>query len=344
MTPLAERLEVRLRTEGPMTVAEWMGACLLDPEGGYYATREPFGARGDFVTAPEISQMFGELAGLCLAQAWLDQGRPEPATVAEGGPGRGTLMRDLRRAIRAVPGLDRPPVLVEASARLRAVQAAALPDARHVAAADDLPDAPLLFVANELLDALPIRQFVRDGAAWRERVVTWDRGFAWALGPPVPRPDLWDAPEGTLVETCPALPATVEAVARRVARGGAALFVDYGHWRSQGDTLQALRDGAPADPLAAPGEADITAHVDFEAVARAAAPHCRVTPMTAQGPWLERLGIAARAEALARGLSGAALDAHVAAHRRLTHPEAMGDLFKVIALYPHGAPPPPGFA
>jgi SAM-dependent MidA family methyltransferase len=147
-----------------------------------------------------------------------------------------------------------------------------------------------------------------------------------------------------MVETCPALPAAVAAVARRVARGGAALWIDYGHWRSRGDTLQALRAHTPADPLEAPGEADLTAHVDFEAVALAAraVTGVSVTGMTAQGVWLERLGIGARARALARGLTGPALEAHVAAHRRLTHPAEMGDLFKVIALHPAGSPPPAG--
>ncbi|MBM2574840.1 SAM-dependent methyltransferase [Jannaschia sp. Os4] len=336
---LADVLAARIRADGPMTVAEWMAACLLHPSMGYYTTREPFGAKGDFVTAPEISQMFGELAGLCLAQAWLDQGRP-PAALAEGGPGRGTLMADLLRATKGVPGFPRAPHLIEASPRLRALQTEAIPAATHHDTVEALPDGPLLFVANELLDALPIRQAVRDGDAWRERVVTWDDGFALALAPPAPMPHLahHDVPDGTLVEWCPALPALIEAVGRRVARGGAALFVDYGHWRARGDTLQALRNGRPADPLAHPGEADLTAHVDFEAIARAAPPGTASTAMTTQGEWLERLGITARAQTLA------ARDVSVAAaHRRLTHPEEMGDLFKAIALHPEGTAPPPGF-
>jgi SAM-dependent MidA family methyltransferase len=344
---LRDLLLARIRAAGPITLAEYMGEALLHPRLGYYATRDPLGAAGDFTTAPEISQMFGELAGLCLAQAWLDQGAPGPVTLAEAGPGRGTLMADLRRAVARVPGLDGPPHLIEASPVLRAAQAGRLPDAVWHDRIDDLPEGPLLFVANEFLDALPIRQFVRAEGGWRERMVAaGEDGLAFAFGPPAPRPDLahHDVPEGTLVEICPALPACVEAVARRVARGGAALWIDYGHWRSRGDTLQALRGHAPADPLAAPGEADLTAHVDFEAVARAAraVPGVAVGTMVPQGVWLERLGIAARARALARGLSGAALETHLAAHRRLTHPAEMGDLFKVIALHPEGAPPPPG--
>ena len=338
---LGDRIAARIRATGPITVADYMAEALLDPRDGYYATRDPLGR--DFTTAPEISQMFGELAGLALAQAWLDQGRPDPVVLAELGPGRGTLLADALRAMRAVPGLPEAARvhLVEASPVLRAVQARTL--AAHAPVwhdrAETLPDAPTLLVANEFLDALPIRQHVRDGEAWRERMVALgDDRLAFALGPPVPVPELDHhvVPDGTMVERCPALPGIVATVAARVARGGAALFVDYGHWRARGDTLQALRAGRAVDPLDAPGTADLTAHVDFEAVARAAP---RASAMTAQGVWLERLGITARARALARG---AQADAVAAAHRRLTHPTEMGDLFKVIALAPPGAPLPPG--
>ena len=347
---LADRLAARIRADGPLTVADYMAEALLHPTLGYYTTRDPLGAAGDFTTAPEISQMFGECLGLCLAQAWLDQGRPDPVVLAELGPGRGTLMADAARAMARVPGLATAlrVHLVEASPTLRARQAEAL---AHLSptwhdTVDDLPEGPTLLLANEFLDALPIRQFQRDGDGWAERVVALQDGaLAFALAPAAPRPELerLDAPEGRLVEICPALPGIVGAVGARVALGGAAIFVDYGHWRSAGDTLQALRGHAPVDPLDAPGSADLTAHVDFEAVARAAAP-AQPSAMVAQGLLLERLGITARAQALARGLSGAALDAHVAAHRRLTHPAEMGDLFKAIALVPTDAPLPPGFA
>ena len=345
---LANTLRARIATSGPMTVAEYMAEALLHPTLGYYTTRDPLGRGGDFTTAPEISQMFGEMLGLCLAQCWIDRGRPR-GVLAELGPGRGTLMADATRAMGAVPGmLDALDLhLVEASPVLRAAQAKRLGDLspRWHDSAADLPEAPLFLLANEFLDALPIRQFVRDGMTWRERMVTVEADrLTLALGPPVPRPDLahHDVADGTVVETCPALPGIVAEVARRVAAGGAAIFVDYGHWRSRGDTLQAVRGHAPVDPLDGPGTADLTAHVDFEAIARAAAPS-DASAMVSQGVLLERLGITARAQALARGLSGAALDAHVAAHRRLTHPAEMGDLFKAIALSPAGAPPPPGF-
>lgn len=345
---LQDLLLARIAATGPMTVADYMADCLLHPVHGYYTTRDPLGAAGDFTTAPEISQMFGEMLGLCLAQSWVDQGRPAPFALVELGPGRGTLMADVLRVARAVPGFtDAAQVhLVEASAPLRAAQARAL--AGHAPKwhdhIDTLPDLPTFLLANEFLDALPIRQHVRDGAAWRERLVT-DLGgtLTFALGPPMPVPELAhiDAPDGTLVERCPALPGIIASIADRVAKGGAALFIDYGHWRSQGDTLQALRNHTPENPLAHPGEADLTAHVDFEAIARAADP-ARLSVMTRQGVFLERLGITPRAQTLARSLSGPALDAHIAAHRRLTHPSEMGDLFKVIALAPPSAPLPPG--
>ena len=341
-------LLARIAAGGPITVAEYMAEALLHPTGGYYTTRDPLGPSGDFTTSPEISQMFGELLGLALAQCWLDAGRPR-GVLAELGPGRGTLMADATRAMRAVPGmleaLDLH--LVEASPVLRDAQRTRL---GHLAptwhdTVDSLPEGPLFLLANEFLDALPIRQLVRAGEMWRERMVTEvDGRLGFALAPPVPRPDLahQDVPDGTLVEICPALPGIVGAVGARVGCGGAAIFVDYGHWRSRGDTLQALRAHRRVDPLDGPGTADLTAHVDFEAVARAAGP-ARASAMVPQGVLLDRLGIGSRAQVLAKGLTGAARETHVAAHRRLTHPAEMGDLFKAIALSPAEAAPPPGF-
>ena len=329
-----------------MTMADWMSACLLDPEAGYYTTREPFGTRGDFTTAPEISQMFGELVGLALAQAWVDQGRPEGAVLAELGPGRGTLMADALRAVAGVEGFPREVHLVEASPRLRELQVAAVPRAIHHDTLDDLPDAPLFLVANEFFDALPVRQFVRSGNAWRERMVRWAEGFEVALAPELPNTALEhrlaDTPEGAVVEVAQGAEAIAAEIGRRIAsRGGAALLIDYGGWRGTGDTLQAVRGHAPVDVLATPGEADLTAHVDFAPLARAAHP-ARASALTPQGVFLERLGVTARARALATRLSGPALESHVAAHRRLTHPEEMGDLFKVLGLTPPGTPPLPG--
>jgi SAM-dependent MidA family methyltransferase len=351
MTPLARLLAERIAAGGPLTLAEFMSECLLHPRHGYYATRDPLGAAGDFTTAPEISQMFGECLGLCLAQAWLDQGAPSPVTLAELGPGRGTLMADVLRATRRVPGFhDALSVhFVEASPALRAEQAKRVPRATWHEGIETLPEGPLLLLANEFFDALPIRQFVRTGSRWSERVVGLDgERLGWGLLPPSAQPALdprlADTRDGDVVETCPALPAIMGEVGRRVAtHGGAALVIDYGGWRLTGDTLQAVARHAFADPLSSPGEADLTAHVDFETLSRAAAP-ARATAMVTQGALLERLGIRQRAEALARGLEGDRLETHLAALRRLTLPEEMGTLFKAMAFHPASAPPPPGFA
>ncbi len=346
---LADQLRARIAQNGPMTLADYMAACLLDPVHGYYATRDPFGANGDFITAPEISQMFGEMIGLCLAQSWLDQGAPDAFALAEAGPGRGTLMADILRATKGVPGFHATARvhLIEASPTLRAAQAERVPVAIWLDRMDDLPDLPLFLVANEFCDALPIRQFRRDGAGWREVVVGLQReALTFGLTEAAPLAALShrldDTRDGDVVEMCPALTPFAATLGDRIARhGGAALIVDYGDWTSLGDTFQAVRNHAATDPLADPGAADLTAHVDFAALAAASAParHTRLTP---QGVFLERLGIAQRAQTLATGLAGTALDAHIAAHRRLTHPAEMGDLFKVIGIYPDGAAPPPG--
>jgi NADH dehydrogenase [ubiquinone] 1 alpha subcomplex assembly factor 7 len=351
MTPLGRLLIDRIRAGGPITVADYMAECLLHPVHGYYTTREPFGAAGDFTTAPEISQMFGELFGLALAQAWLDQGRPAPFTLAELGPGRGTLMADVLRATRAVPGFAAAAqvVLVEASPRLRALQTATLAPSgisvQWTDTVDTLPDAPLFLLANEFLDALPIRQFQRGPDGWRERLVgladgKLTFGLSDLLAAVPDAPAFQTAPPGAVVEDGGAARHAVAALVARITRhGGLAYLIDYGDWRSRGDTLQALRGHAYDPPLAHPGEADLTAHVAFEPLAALAPAHAYAP----QGSVLNRLGIAARADRLARGRAGAALESHLAAHRRLTDPLEMGSLFKVLALTHAGAPLPPGF-
>ena len=350
MTALLGALRARIAAGGPLSVAEYMAECLLHPQHGYYATRDPLGAGGDFITAPEISQMFGELVGLCLAQSWLDQGAPSEFVLAELGPGRGTLMADALRATRGVPGFHAAAQvhLVEVSPALKEMQAQALGANAPVWHEDvaALPDLPLFLVANEFFDALPVRQFQRHGAGWRERLVGLDGdGLSMGLGAVAAQDALAerleDTSDGDIVETCPSSAAIVQGIGARIAtHGGAALILDYGDWRSLGDTLQALKDHAPVDPLTHPGEADLTAHVDFEALAAATpSAHTRLTP---QGVFLERLGITARAQALADRAKGAAREEIVAAHRRLTHPAEMGNLFKVLGLYPAAASPPPG--
>jgi len=351
MTALATLLARRIAATGPISVAEFMAECLLHPEHGYYSTRDPFGAAGDFTTAPEISQMFGELLGLWLAQVWIDQGAPKPFVLAEPGPGRGTLMADMLRAAAGVPGFrDAVQVhLVEASQTLRAVQRRTLAeyDITWRESVGALPEAPLFLVANEFFDALPIRQFQRDPSGWRERQIGLVNGaLAFGLAAPVPLAELdhrlADTRPGDIVEWRPAAGPILQDIARRIAaHGGAALILDYGGWRSLGDTLQAVRCHTPEPPLAHPGAADLTAHVDFESLA-GAAEAVETHRLTPQGVFLERLGITQRAQALAHRLKGSALDSHVAAHRRLTHPQEMGTLFKTLALTPKGSPAPPG--
>jgi len=349
VTPLGEILETAISSAGPLRLDQYIEACLSHPQYGYYATRDPFGAAGDFVTAPEISQMFGELLGLCLAQSWVDQGRPGRFALTELGPGRGTLMADILRATAVVPGFhDAAKVhLVETSPALRDAQRERLAQAIWHDSVTDLPDLPLFLVANEFFDALPVRQFQRVGDSWRERMV--GPGLKTQFGPPTPVPQLSarldDTPDGRIVELRPQADDIVETISGHIAQnGGAALIVDYGDWRSLGDTLQAVRDHAFEDPFANPGQADVTAHVDFEPIARLARSNgVAVSGLTAQGVLLERLGITPRAQALAENLTGMALDAHIAAHRRLTHPEKMGQLFKALALYADGSTCPPGF-
>lgn len=351
MTALLDHIKHQIRANGPMRIDDYMATCLLHPKHGYYTTRDPLGAQGDFITAPEISQMFGELIGLSMAQTWVDQGSPDRFTLAELGPGRGTLMADILRATKGVAGFADAAhlVLVEASPTLRDIQSATLEGVSVTWAdrTDALPDQPLYLVANEFFDALPIRQFVRSGRGWRERQVgLQDDTLVFGLGPVLPQPSLADRIEdtqdGDLVEDCAQIAPLLHPIATRIAtHGGAALIMDYGDWRTLGDTFQALRAHQQIDPLASPGDCDLTAHVDFEKLALAAAParYSRVTP---QGVFLERLGITQRAQSLAGSLRDGALEAHIAAHRRLTHPLEMGNLFKVMGLFPPTQTPPPG--
>ena len=294
----------------------------------YYATRDPLGAAGDFTTAPEISQMFGELVGAALADCWVRAGSPADAIYAELGPGRGTLAADALRVLRR-GGFAGEVHLVETSPALRSAQAQLVPDAKWHETITELPAAPLLLVANEFLDALPVRQTV-DGV--ERRVTVAAGGLAFDR-------------DGEIAETSPARDDAVEALARHLtAHGGVSLIVDYGHGQSApGDTLQAVRGHRFAPVLAYPGEQDLTAHVDFEAVAKVAAtPGAEVTALVQQGPWLERLGIAARAVALAKAHPDRAEEIAHAQHR-LCDPEQMGALFKVMAIHAPGWPAPVGF-
>ncbi|MEI9850420.1 MAG: SAM-dependent methyltransferase [Sphingomonas sp.] len=316
----------------------------------YYATRDPLGARGDFTTAPEVSQMFGELVGVWLADLWHRAGRPQ-ARFVELGPGRGTLAADALRAM-AKAGLTPPVHFVETSPTLRAAQAERVPHAEwHLDLLGVEEDRPLLVVANEFFDALPIRQLVQTGEGWRERLIACqdtlflpivgERGFDQII----PR-HLRGAPPGSVIETSPASVAVLRGLAGRLlAQGGAALIVDYGYeGPAVGDTLQAVRGHTYVNPFEQPGEADLTAHVDFATLKEAAEVEGLIAhgPIT-QGALLAALGIDARAAALARAAPERA-EAVAADRERLVGEEAMGDLFKAIALTAPGWPVPAGFA
>lgn len=332
---------------GPISIAHYMA----EANARYYASRDPFGAAGDFVTAPEISQIFGELIGLWLADIWQRAGRPGDACYVELGPGRGTLARDALRAART-GGLTPPVHFVETSPALTALQRAGHPDATWHHDLDSLPtDMPLLIVANEFLDALPVRQLVRTAVGWRERMVGLDPDGAFIpvagtqpMDAALPRA-FAEAGEGAIIETSPAAAAVMREVASRIAtQGGAALFIDYGYAAPQlGSTLQAVQAHRKVDVFAAPGEADLTAHVDFATLARVAEDAgVRWLGTCDQGAWLAMLGIGARAASLARAAPDQA-EVIEAATLRLTAPAEMGTLFKVMGLAAHGWPDGAGF-
>lgn len=349
-TPLAAILKARIAATGPMSIADYMAECLLHPDHGYYARREPFGAGGDFITAPEISQLFGEIVGAFLINAWRQAGKPDPFVLAELGPGRGTLMADIARTARLDPAFESAAqiVLVEASERLRAIQAetlgAAAKRARWLETIDDLPPLPVFLAANEFFDALPIRQFVKTVASWRERCVGLDDAgdLTFIAGPTqLPADSLPPghemAGEGAAFEFAPAR----EAVAARIGahlttHSGVALIIDYGHLETAiGDTVQAMRDHAYVDPLAEPGLADLTSHVDFDALARAAsAQGTRALPPLTQGDFLLGAGIAERAGALGTNKPPEVQQEIRTAVERLCGGDEgqMGDLFKVLCL------------
>jgi NADH dehydrogenase [ubiquinone] 1 alpha subcomplex assembly factor 7 len=358
MTPLAERIARQIAGQGPITVADYMAQVLTDPRHGYYMTGDPFGRRGDFITAPEISQMFGELIGLWCVDTWQRMGAPERILLVELGPGRGTLMADALRAAELAPPFRAAARihLVEVSPSLRERQQKSLRDYEidwHENLAE-VPDGPLLLLANEFFDALPVRQFERTLKGWCERMVVLDTAgrLALALSPPTPAaavlvPEaLRHGPLGSLVEVSPAALGIAADLGRRLGtQGGAALIIDYGHGESRaGASLQAVRRHAPHAVLEDPGSADLAAHVDFAVIARAAADmgagvHGPVT----QGIFLERLGIATRAEALLRAATPDQARDIEAARQRLTAPDQMGALFKTLALTHPALGAPAGF-
>jgi len=356
VTALKRDLQQLIATEGPLTVARYMALCLGHPRHGYYITRDPFGADGDFTTAPEISQMFGELIGLWAIETWAAMGAPERLRLVELGPGRGTLMSDLLRAARMAPAfLDAADLhLVETSPVLRArqqsaLQAASSPVAWHESVSE-VPEGPAIVIANEFFDALPVRQFVRTEGGWRERLVGLDDRSELAFGLAAePEPRLTAvASLGAVLEWPEVALAIAEPLASRIARqGGAALVIDYGYkGPAFGDTLQAVQRHAFVDPLAEPGEADLTVHVDFDKLDRAArVAGARTFGPMGQGDFLRALGIEARAAALKTRATPDQRAGVEAALKRLTGDGAgdMGALFKVFAFAHPGLAMLPGF-
>jgi NADH dehydrogenase [ubiquinone] 1 alpha subcomplex assembly factor 7 len=359
--PLAAEIRRRIASAGPMPVSQFMDLCLSHPEHGYYMTRDPLGCAGDFITAPEISQMFGELIGLWAAEVWRLMGKPPAVRLVELGPGRGTLMLDVLRASKAVPEFRNVLTadLVETSPPLRQIQRNTLagldaPIQWHHTLAD-VPEAPSIIIANEFFDALPVNQVIRQSDGWHERVVELnaDGSLAFALAAePLLRfaqtlpAKVREAPPGTIYEW--RSDHIILEISRRMLRaGGAALVIDYGHTRSAaGETLQAVRRHAYTDPLAAPGFADLTAHVDFEAIAFSA--ECigaRIHGPTEQATFLRRLGIESRAAALKAVAPPAVASKIDAAAARLTEAGStgMGTMFKAMGLTHPAFEQLPGF-
>lgn len=359
-TALEDRLIALIRARGAITVADYMADALFHPQDGYYTSSAPIGAEGDFITAPEVSQIFGELIGLWLVQSWADMGSPPAFNLIELGPGRGVLMQDILRAARLRPTfLDAAHViLVETSGRLRLEQRRRLKDSGvRIDWKDrfaDVEPAPALIVANEFFDCFPIRQFRRGATGWRERLVGLgpdgaSLSFVLSETPPEPSialPPKDEAPEGAVFEISEAAEAAADEIARAlVERGGRALIIDYGHLHDGfGETLQAVRRHRFWPVLSAPGAADITAHVNFERLTRAAfnAGASAHGPVP-QGAFLERLGLPFRLERLSHGKTREEVMALHQGAQRLVSPNAMGEIFKAFCISAPGLPAPAGF-
>lgn len=362
---LEERLKRLIALQGPISVASYMAQCLSDPEQGYYTTGTPLGAEGDFTTAPEISQMFGELIGIWFLSAWQQSGSPTPFRLVELGPGRGTLMADMVRAIRSNPQAAEALEihLVEISPSLSEQQEKTLSSLNLTPiwhpSIDTLPQAPLFLVANEFFDALPIHQWVFHQGKWHERVVglakeeTGEGKLAFGIGSVRHLATEGSPQEGAIWEQCPIAEAITATLAKHLAHhGGATLVIDYGFDKlAYGDTFQALRSHRYADPLANPGEQDLTAHVNFANLARAARNQLKqanssqiaISETITQGNFLLAMGLLQRAGRLGANKNPDEQEAIRDAVERLAAPEQMGDLFKVLAFH-HRDIQPPGFS
>jgi NADH dehydrogenase [ubiquinone] 1 alpha subcomplex assembly factor 7 len=354
MTPLKQHFIKRIEATGPMTLAAYMAECLMHPTHGYYQQQAVFGAEGDFITAPEVSQMFGEMIGLWLADRWIKMGRPKAVNLIELGPGRGTLMADILRATEPVSDFQEAINVhfVETSAQLRAQQASRVPNAQWHERLTDVPEGKTLIIANEFFDALPIHQYEKRDDQWFERLVGSDSDqLGFTLGACGPQfglisPAMKDSAEGSILECCPAaLSITGEIADRLTLNEGAALIIDYGYRKTvPGDTFQALKNHEFSDPFDAPGTADLTAHVAFDQLKQAASERCAVTFGPAmQGMFLMGVGIGARAQVLAANAEPETQTRILSELKRLTATDQMGTLFKVLALQSPALAPPPGF-
>jgi NADH dehydrogenase [ubiquinone] 1 alpha subcomplex assembly factor 7 len=348
---LAEQIDAQIVANGPMSVSSYMGLCLSHPRHGYYSVGRPIGAAGDFITAPEISQMFGELIGFFFVNLWQQMGQPTSFTLLELGPGRGTLMQDALRAACKADGFQNALhlQLFESNSLLKEEQARRLaPYSPYWATEiDAISEDPVFVIANEFFDAMPIRQFVKTDDGWHERLIGLrDEKRAFGLSPtPIAEsaapPEVHGAFPGEVLELSPAAVDAMQRLSRKVAlQGGAILAIDYGYGVTQtGETLQAVKDHAFADPLEAPGETDLSAHVNFGVLAEAArAAGLATAPLAEQGEWLLRIGLGERARALAKSNPA---EAHNIARavERLTSPEQMGKLFKVLCAHSPGLRP-----
>ena len=356
MTKLLDEIRAMIAERGPITVEQYMQLALTHPDLGYYMNRDPFGATGDFTTAPEVSQMFGELIGLWAAEVWSSMGSPDPVRLVELGPGRGTLMSDALRAARIVPAFRNAldVRLIETSPTLASMQHELLIDCgvavSWAQSLKEIPDGPTIVIGNEFLDALPVRQFVRVSGQWRERTVRLN-GDGKLVFDVADKPEPYiraNAANGEVLEVNPSGHRLMfELGARLVKQGGAALLIDYGHAiTSYGDTLQALRAHRYVDPLAAPGDCDLTAHVDFAAMARSAsATGAAVYGPIDQGDFLRSIGIDLRTKALAERASPDRAEEFQRAHARLVgkNQGEMGALFKTMAIADRKLRAPPGF-
>ena len=348
MTNLKARIIRHINSAGPMPLAEFMMWCLADPQDGYYHANSIFGSKGDFITAPEVSQMFGELIGIWLIKTWQTLGKPRQLSLVELGPGRGTLMSDILKTSTLSPEFNAALQvhMIEISKELKNQQSDKLAPHQNVGwheRFDQAPDhMPTIVIANEFLDALPFRQYVKSADKWRERAITVyeDNQLGWGLTNAFLEEnalpgDHLEEPDGSVYEIAPTREALIDEVSSHIAKsGGAALFIDYGHINPGfGDTFQAIKAHQYTDPLREPGNADLTSHVDFSAFPKiVAANNCHAFDVKTQGEFLLEMGLLERAGALGQKADKKTRERLTRETERLALPDEMGNLFKVFAF------------